>query len=172
VSTMLAEVFSQCQIQRRGVVGGGLLEPEPRTGGLLEGWNRNPELGGCWSRNPELGGCWNLNPQLGGLLEPEPQAEGVFVDFLVTSQTPYPPMVTNFPSLGVARWLPQIVQKGCKEEFVPNPDLLAEGLVDFLAAKSLTPEDLEIQRLAQVGGQTPSTGQHQVACFMHACLCC
>ena len=47
--------------------------------------------------------------------------------------------------------LEQIRQKGCKEEFVPNPDLLADGLVDFMAAKSLTAEELEIQRVAQVG---------------------
>ena len=38
-------------------------------------------------------------------------------------------------------------QQGCKEEFVPNADLLADGLVDFLPAAALTPEELERQRL-------------------------
>ena len=37
-------------------------------------------------------------------------------------------------------------QQGCKEEFVPNADLLADGLVDFLPAAALSPEELERQR--------------------------
>ncbi|KAK9840654.1 hypothetical protein WJX81_007501 [Elliptochloris bilobata] len=36
--------------------------------------------------------------------------------------------------------------RGCKEDFVPNPELLQEGMVDFLASKALSPEELATQR--------------------------
>eukprot|EP00798_Chlamydomonas_sp_ICE-L_P023411 gene23411-30685_t len=51
-----------------------------------------------------------------------------------------------------ARQLLEMIKqkKGCKEEWIPNDALLAEGLVDFLPAKDLTPEELEIQKQAML----------------------
>lgn len=42
--------------------------------------------------------------------------------------------------------LEAIKQRGCKEEFVVNPSLLSEGLVDFMPYRSLTAEEVEEQR--------------------------
>ncbi|KAK9829795.1 hypothetical protein WJX72_007953 [[Myrmecia] bisecta] len=39
-----------------------------------------------------------------------------------------------------------ITSRGCNEVFVPNPELLAKGQVDFLPATAMTPEELEKQR--------------------------
>ncbi|KAL4439433.1 hypothetical protein ABPG77_008762 [Micractinium sp. CCAP 211/92] len=52
----------------------------------------------------------------------------------------------------------RIRQRGCKEEFVPNADLLAEGQVDFLPAAALSPEELERQRqLAEAAAKSTRT---------------
>ncbi|KAL4437252.1 hypothetical protein ABPG75_004391 [Micractinium tetrahymenae] len=52
----------------------------------------------------------------------------------------------------------RIRQRGCKEEFVPNADLLGEGQVDFLPAAALSPEELERQRqLAEAAAKATRT---------------
>lgn len=45
--------------------------------------------------------------------------------------------------------LAKIKSRGCKEEFVANPDLLAEGKVDFLPADALTPQQLDERRASE-----------------------
>jgi hypothetical protein len=40
----------------------------------------------------------------------------------------------------------RIRQRGCREEFVPDAALLAEGRVDFLPAAALSAEELQRQR--------------------------
>ena len=63
-------------------------------------------------------------------------------------------------------------QRGCKEEFVPNPELLAIGQVDFLPAAALSEEELAKQRAdaeALVEAEAASTrcaGLRRVALFI------
>ena len=40
----------------------------------------------------------------------------------------------------------KIRTRGCKEDFISDPELLAEGKVEFLATDALSPEELERQR--------------------------
>ncbi|KAG2447281.1 hypothetical protein HYH02_007611 [Chlamydomonas schloesseri] len=40
-------------------------------------------------------------------------------------------------------------ERGCKEDFTPNPTLLLEGQVEFLAARNLTDEELAAEREAE-----------------------
>jgi hypothetical protein len=42
--------------------------------------------------------------------------------------------------------LVKIRSRGCKEDFLPNLELLAQGEVEFLAADALSPEEVERQR--------------------------
>jgi len=44
--------------------------------------------------------------------------------------------------------LVKIQSRGCKEDFIPNPDLLSEGKVEFLAADALSQEEVDRQKLA------------------------
>ncbi|KAL3161552.1 hypothetical protein ABBQ32_010419 [Trebouxia sp. C0010 RCD-2024] len=50
----------------------------------------------------------------------------------------------------------QIVQRGCKEDFQPDPELMKNGKVDFLPAKAMTPEELAEQqkRIAELAKAT------------------
>lgn len=43
----------------------------------------------------------------------------------------------------------QLKERGCKEEFTPNPTLLLEGQVDFLTARELTDEEMAAEMEAE-----------------------
>lgn len=45
-------------------------------------------------------------------------------------------------------------QRGCNEEFEPNPAMLADGMVEFLPCRTLSAEEMEAQMYggAAVGG--------------------
>ncbi|GFH23933.1 uncharacterized protein HaLaN_21633 [Haematococcus lacustris] len=48
----------------------------------------------------------------------------------------------------------QLKMRGCSEEWVPNPSLMDQGVVEFLPAKGLTPEEEAALRAAQEAAAT------------------
>jgi hypothetical protein len=63
----------------------------------------------------------------------------------------------------------RIKQRGCREEFVANADVLEQGKVEFLPAAALSAEELERQRLA---AEAAAKATRSVGCIFWCSFWC
>lgn len=61
---------------------------------------------------------------------------------------------------GLVQVMELLKQRGCNEEFEPNPAMLADGMVEFLPCRTLSADEMEAQMYggAAVGGGQATNG--------------